>query len=73
MICLECHKIVDELEDKFSVEQMQAWKTDHEMKINSLFNFPQICPTDGIHLRMFYPNMEKPGFDRAAQAFFKVF
>ena len=42
MICLECHKIVDELEDKFSVEQMQAWKTAHELKINSLFDFPQI-------------------------------
>jgi len=42
MICLECHKIVDELEDKFSVEQMQAWKTAHGLKINSLFDFPQI-------------------------------
>ncbi|OKH18531.1 nucleotidyltransferase [Hydrococcus rivularis NIES-593] len=42
MLCLECHKIVDELEDKFSVEQMQKWKTTHESKINSLFNFPQI-------------------------------
>lgn len=42
MLCLECHKIVDELEDKFSVEQMQEWKTAHELKINSLFNFPQI-------------------------------
>lgn len=42
MLCLECHKIVDELENKFSVELMQAWKTDHEKKINSLFAFPQI-------------------------------
>lgn len=43
MLCLECHKIVDELENKFSVERMQAWKAAHEMKINSLFAFPQIC------------------------------
>jgi hypothetical protein len=42
MLCLECHKIVDELEDNFSVEQMQKWKATHESKINSLFNFPQI-------------------------------
>lgn len=42
MLCLECHKVVDELENKFSVEQMQAWKTAHEVKINSLFAFPQI-------------------------------
>jgi len=42
MLCLECHKIVDELENKFSVERMQAWKADHEKKINSLFDFPQI-------------------------------
>lgn len=42
MLCLECHKIVDELENKFSVERMQAWKAAHERKINSLFAFPQI-------------------------------
>lgn len=42
MLCLECHKVIDELEDKFSVEQMQTWKAAHEMKINSLFAFPQI-------------------------------
>ncbi len=41
MLCLECHKIVDELEDNFSVEHMQKWKATHESKINSLFNFPQ--------------------------------
>ncbi|MEQ9370845.1 MAG: hypothetical protein RIG63_17740 [Coleofasciculus chthonoplastes F3-SA18-01] len=43
MLCLECHKIVDELESKFSVEEMQTWKAAHELKINSLFDFPQIC------------------------------
>ncbi|MGI0492450.1 hypothetical protein ACN4EG_11750 [Alkalinema pantanalense CENA528] len=42
MLCLECHKVVDELENKFSVEQMQEWKSSHEMKINSLFDYPQI-------------------------------
>jgi predicted nucleotidyltransferase len=42
MLCLECHKVVDELEKKFTVEQMQEWKSSHELKINSLFNYPQI-------------------------------
>jgi hypothetical protein len=42
MLCLQCHKIVDELEDQFSVEQMQGWKTTHEHKIISLFDLPQI-------------------------------
>jgi hypothetical protein len=42
MLCLECHKIVDELEDRFPVEQMHTWKAAHEQKINSLFAFPQI-------------------------------
>ncbi len=41
MLCLECHKVVDELEDKFPVNQMQAWKASHVLKINSLFDFPQ--------------------------------
>ncbi|NES80469.1 MAG: nucleotidyltransferase domain-containing protein [Moorea sp. SIO2B7] len=42
MLCLQCHKIVDELEDQFSVEQMQEWKATHASKINSLFDLPQI-------------------------------
>lgn len=42
MLCLECHKVVDELEDKFPVNQMQEWKASHVLKINSLFDFPQI-------------------------------
>ena len=42
MLCLKCHKVVDELENKFPVEQMQEWKSSHELKINSLFNYPQI-------------------------------
>lgn len=42
MLCLDCHKIVDELENKFSVERMQLWKATHETKINSLFALPQI-------------------------------
>ncbi|MEG4350448.1 hypothetical protein QUA74_11950 [Microcoleus sp. LAD1_D3] len=42
MLCLECHKVVDELEDKFPVEQMQEWKSSHELEINSLFDYPQI-------------------------------
>jgi len=42
MLCLQCHKIVDELQDQFSVEQMQGWKATHEDKIISLFDLPQI-------------------------------
>lgn len=42
MLCLECHKIVDQLETQFPVEQMQRWKAEHEQKINSLFGIPQI-------------------------------
>ena len=43
MLCLECHKVVDELENKFSVEEIKSWKKSHELKINSLFDYPQIC------------------------------
>jgi len=42
MLCLECHKIVDELEGQFSVEQLLAWKEDHAKRISSLFNVPTI-------------------------------
>lgn len=42
MLCLVCHKIVDELEKKFSVETMQAWKHKHSEKISQLFQIPNI-------------------------------
>lgn len=42
MLCLECHKVVDELERIFSVEQMQTWKATHAGKIASLFSIPTI-------------------------------
>lgn len=42
MLCLECHKVVDELESKFSVEEMLAWKRSHAEKITSLFAIPNI-------------------------------
>jgi predicted nucleotidyltransferase len=42
MLCLECHKIVDELEKLFSVEQMFSWKASHAGKITSLFVIPKI-------------------------------
>lgn len=42
MLCLECHKIVDQLEEQFPVEQMQKWKATHEQKIRTLFSIPQI-------------------------------
>lgn len=42
MLCLECHKIVDELDRQFSVEQLLAWKAAHAQKIAALFNVPEI-------------------------------
>lgn len=42
MLCLECHKIVDDLDRSFTVEEMQAWKTAHAGKITSLFAIPSI-------------------------------
>ncbi|HDS1697278.1 MULTISPECIES: nucleotidyltransferase domain-containing protein [unclassified Pseudomonas] len=40
MLCLACHKIVDELESQYPVEQMQQWKTQHASKISTLFTTP---------------------------------
>lgn len=42
MLCLVCHKVVDELESKFSVETMRGWKREHARKISSLFQIPDI-------------------------------
>lgn len=42
MLCLECHKIVDQLETQFPVAQMQEWKVKHERKIGSRFGIPKI-------------------------------
>jgi predicted nucleotidyltransferase len=42
MLCLDCHKAVDELERKFTVESMIAWKQAHTKKIKSLFAIPDI-------------------------------
>ena len=42
MLCLECHKVIDELENKFSVEKIQAWKSMHNERIDSLFSLPEI-------------------------------
>lgn len=42
MLCLECHKIVDELERQFSVEQLLAWKEAHAQGIAALFKIPKI-------------------------------
>ncbi|MGI4848563.1 MAG: nucleotidyltransferase domain-containing protein [Janthinobacterium lividum] len=42
MLCLECHKVVDELEKKFSVGDMQSWKAAHATKIKTLFSIPNI-------------------------------
>jgi len=42
MLCLICHKIVDELERKYSVETMQSWKARHATKIHNLFTIPSL-------------------------------
>src|SRR5262249_3527498 len=42
MLCLDCHKIVDELERNYSVELMQGWKERHTKKISCLFSIPNI-------------------------------
>ncbi|MEE4180199.1 nucleotidyltransferase domain-containing protein [Pseudomonas viridiflava] len=41
MLCLDCHKIVDELEARFPVEVMQQWKHDQASRIRSLFQIPR--------------------------------
>lgn len=42
MLCLDCHKIVDELERDFTVEAMQGWKREHERKVSQFFDIPHI-------------------------------
>lgn len=42
MLCLECHKVVDELDKRFTVEEMESWKASHARKITSLFSIPNI-------------------------------
>ncbi|NES91269.1 hypothetical protein [Okeania sp. SIO2B9] len=37
MLCLDCHKMIDELEDKYSVEKICEWKEQHSSKIQALF------------------------------------
>ena len=41
MLCLECHKVIDELEKQFGVERLRKWKTDHVNRVASLFTIPQ--------------------------------
>ncbi len=42
MLCLDCHKEIDELEQRFTVEQIQGWKRVHAEKISSIFSVPRI-------------------------------
>lgn len=37
MLCSICHHVVDELEKKFSVEELRNWKSNHEDRIRNLF------------------------------------
>ena len=42
MLCLDCHKIVDELEKKFSVEAMRSWKVNHVQQVHEFFDVPTL-------------------------------
>ena len=42
MLCLECHKIIDQLEEKYPVHQLRQWKLEHCNKIAGLFAIPKI-------------------------------
>jgi len=42
MLCLECHKIIDELEKLFSVLEIHSWKSAHSRKIRAIFAIPEI-------------------------------
>lgn len=42
MLCLDCHKIVDELEEKFSVDTMRSWKASHAKQVRQFFDVPII-------------------------------
>lgn len=48
MLCLDCHKVIDELEQKFSVEVITQWKTDHVGRVAGLFSIANI--SDERHL-----------------------
>lgn len=48
MLCLGCHKIVDELESQYPVEEIQRWKIQHAEKISALFTTPKF--QDEVHL-----------------------
>ena len=39
MLCLECHKIVDELERRFPTDVMRAWKSEHHKRIETTSSF----------------------------------
>jgi predicted nucleotidyltransferase len=44
MLCLDCHTIVDDLENKFGVDQLRRWKIDHTARIASVFSTPLYRP-----------------------------
>lgn len=48
MLCLNCHKIIDELEKRYSVEEIKAWKTNHSERISAFFSTPNIISEERI-------------------------
>ena len=41
ILCLNCHRKIDHLEEKFKVEELLDWKKNHKDKIESLFLIPK--------------------------------
>lgn len=48
MLCLACHKIIDELQSQYPVEEILTWKTQHAEKISALFTSPKFPDEDHL-------------------------
>ena len=52
MLCLDCHKTIDELEDRYSVAEISQWKDKHSSRIQGLFKTPVITNENHILRRV---------------------
>ncbi|MBP0021423.1 MAG: nucleotidyltransferase domain-containing protein [Cyanobacteria bacterium SBLK] len=48
ILCLECHKVIDALEEQYSVGEIIKWKNQHSEKISALFQIPKITDENKI-------------------------
>lgn len=48
MLCLDCHKSIDELEKRYSVEEICSWKARHSERISSLFIIPKFTDENKV-------------------------